>query len=349
MNNIKPICVTMGEPSGVSGEVILKIWSKKKNNLIPFFVYDDPERLKKISNFLGLDVPVKKIKSENESLEVFNEFLPVIPLDQKVEFKLGNPDFTNSKYVLDSIKKSVYSALNKKVCAIVTSPVCKQMLIKYGFKFSGQTEFISDLVSKFTKKKYEEVMILSTTKPVDLSNNLRVGLITTHLPMKNITDLLTKKKIINKTKSFADSLKKIWGIKEPKIGICSYNPHSGEFGLVGREEIEIILPAVKEISKNIQVFGPLSPDSCFSKYTRKDYDGFMCMYHDQALIPIKTLDFLNSVNITGGLPILRVSPDHGPAFDIARLNKVNINSTLASLNLVSNIVWNKKDSGSKKN
>lgn len=338
MRRIKPICITMGEPSGVSGEIIIKIWNeRKKKKILPFFVYDDPSRLRKISEYLQLKIPIKKINDESESLDLFEDFLPVKSLESQIDFKLGQPNYLNSKHVLDSINKAVKSALESKVRAIITSPVCKKMLIKYGFKFSGQTEYISNLVSKIKQKEFNEIMILSTTKPIDKSRNLIVGLLTTHVPLKNVSRIITPDLLIRKTMSFEKTLKKIWKIKNPKIGVCSFNPHVGEYGLVGREEKDIIIPTIEKLKKRINICGPLSPDSCFSMFTRIKFDGFICIYHDQALIPIKTLDFLNSVNITGGLPITRVSPDHGPAFDIARLKKADISSMLASINLLKHI------------
>jgi len=180
-------------------------------------------------------------------------------------------------------------------------------------------------------------MILSTIRPVDNGPNLRVGLITTHIPFSRIIDKLNKNIIIQKICSFNDSLKKIWKIANPTIGICSINPHAGEGGLLGNEEIKLIEPIKKKLDKKIKVIGPLSSDSCFFKENRKKYDGIICFYHDQGLTPIKILDFYNSINITGGLPIMRVSPDHGPAFDIATQNIAKTNSLISSLNFVKSI------------
>lgn len=338
MQKNKPICITMGEPSGISAEIIIKIWfMRKREKISPFFVFDDPERLEKISKFLGIKVPIKIIQNESESLNIFDKCLPVKPLSSKIEFQLGNPNFNNSKYVLESIKSAVQSALENKVKAVITSPVCKKMLIKYGFKYAGQTEYISEIVSRKKKKKFSEVMILSTTRPVDKSSNLRVGLVTTHIPMKNVSKIITRNLLANKTISFENTLRKVWKIRSPRIGICSFNPHAGESGLVGHEEMDVIIPTIEKLKNKIDLVGPLSPDSCFSKFTRTKFDGYMCIYHDQALIPVKTLDFLHSVNVTGGLPIIRLSPDHGPAFDIAKLKKANPGSMIASINLLKNI------------
>ena len=192
--------------------------------------------------------------------------------------------------------------------------------------------FLNLLVKK-KRKNYDEIMILSTSNHVT-NKNIIVGLVTTHIPLKDVSRNLTVEKIISKTVSFNSSLKKIWGIKKPHIGICGLNPHSGESGLLGFEEEEIIKPAISILKKKkILVMGPLSPDSSFTNFSINKFDGILCMYHDQGLIPVKTIDFYNSVNVTGGLPILRVSPDHGPAFDISTQFIARNDSLISALKL----------------
>ena len=181
-------------------------------------------------------------------------------------------------------------------------------------------------------------MILTTTKPEDRGVDLRVGLITTHIPLSEVSRKLFTDKIILKIESFIKSLEKLWNISRPNIAVCGLNPNSGESGKIGTEEKKIILPAIQKLkTKNYNVFGPLSADTCFSKNKRQSYDGFICIYHDQGLIPVKTLDFFNSVNVTGGIPIIRTSPDHGPAFDIAELNQASNKSLIASIKLAESL------------
>ena len=277
----KPIVVSMGEPSGISTEIILKSW-KYRN----------------------------KYK------------LPIFNIDEKVDFKLGKPNKKNAKIILRSIKISFDFVAQKKALGLLTLPVCKRTLKSSGFTFNGQTEFIGDLSKKKFRHKNKEIMILSTTKPSDKGKNLIVGLVTTHIPLKRIFSFLKKKEIEEK----------IWKIKQPRIGITGLNPHSGEDGLIGDEEKKVIEPIIKKLkTKGILVSGPLSSDTCFFKNIREKYDGILCLYHDQALSPIKTLDFFNSINVTAGLPIIRVSPDHGPAFDIAKLKLAKINSVISSI------------------
>lgn len=342
MNNKKAISITMGDPSGISGELILKTWIDRKSNFLePFFVLDVCERLKKISSLFKLKVPIKQINYPQETFKYFDNFLPVINISNSIKFKLGFPDKKNSKLILNSINKALDFAMSNQVKSVVTSPVSKNILIKSGFKFYGQTEYISNYISKKKKKKFNEVMILSTTNPVDKGPNLIVGLITTHIPVKEISKNLKVSIIVSKIESFIASLKSLWKVKNPKIGICGFNPHAGEFGLVGDEERKIILPSLNKLKKKgISISGLLSADTCFSLAHRKNYDGIVCMYHDQGLIPVKTLDFFRSVNITGGLPLIRTSPDHGPAFDIAHKNKANNSSYIAAIKLASEFTKN---------
>ena len=335
----KAISITMGDPSGISGELILKTWKDKKSySLEPFFVIDFCDRLEKISKLFKIKVPIKQIYEPEETFKYFNKFLPVINIKKNIKFELGKPNKRNSKFIINSISKALDYSLNNKIKAIVTSPVSKNILLKSGFEFIGQTEFISNYISIKQKKKINEIMILSTTKPIDNGSNLVVGLVTTHIPLKEISESLKLSIVTSKIESFIISLKNLWNIKNPKIGICGLNPHSGEFGLIGDEEKKIILPSLKKLKrKGRNISGLLSADTCFSMNHRKEYDGIICMYHDQGLIPVKTLDFFNSVNITGGLPIIRTSPDHGPAFDIATKNIASNKSFIAAIKLASSL------------
>ena len=335
----KPIVITMGDPSGISGEILLKSWLQKDKEFIPnFFSIDSPERLNNISDLFKLNVPIKEISNPMEVEYYFPKFLPVLSLNNKIKSKLGRPEIKNNKYIIQSIERGVDLALNKEVKAIVTSPISKSILLETGFKYFGQTEFISEITSKKQKKKFEEIMILTTTKPEDMGVDLRVGLITTHIPLSEVSKALYTDKIVIKIKGFIQSLEKLWNISRPNIAVCGLNPHSGESGKIGTEEEKIILPAIQKLkTKNYNVFGPLSADTCFSKNKRQSYDGFICIYHDQGLIPVKTLDFFNSVNVTGGIPIIRTSPDHGPAFDIAELNQASNKSLIASIKLAESL------------
>lgn len=335
---MKPIVITMGDPAGISTEIILKTWlNRKTEKLHPFFIVDCEKRIKKIIKFLNLDIHVKTIRDPIDTKNIFEKYLPIFKLDKEVFSDLGKPNIKNAEQTLESLKVSIDLVYEKKASALVTSPLSKEILIKSGFKYLGQTEFIARRLERKIDKKIEEIMILSTTRPDDNGSNLKVGLITTHIPINRVKENLSRKKIINKIQSFHFSLENLWGIKNPKIGICGMNPHCGENGLIGSEESKIIVPIINFLKKKYRIYGPLSADTCFSKYIRKAYDGIIAIYHDQGLIPIKTIDFFNSVNITGGIPIIRTSPDHGPAFDIAKSNKANHQSLLAAIKLATKI------------
>ncbi len=336
MKSRKPIIVSMGEPSGISSEIIIKVWLKRKLYKIPPFVLvDDLKKLNQVNNAFNLKANFQTITKDNDIDKIFSRSIPIIDLKANIDFCPGEPNPKNSKYVLKSITEAFEFVYKKKSSGMLTLPVCKTTLKKAKFNFNGQTEYLSYLASKKTKKTYSEIMILSTTKPADKGKNLIVGLITTHIPLRRIHKFLDQKIIYEKIIAFKNSLSTIWKIKSPKIGVTSINPHAGEEGLIGTEEVETIKPILETCTKKeINVFGPLSSDSCFHKSKREQFDGILCFYHDQALIPVKTLDFNHSINITGGLPFLRVSPDHGPAFDIAKRNIANLDSLIASFSFL---------------
>ncbi|MFL2661313.1 MAG: 4-hydroxythreonine-4-phosphate dehydrogenase PdxA [Alphaproteobacteria bacterium] len=336
----KPIAVTMGEPSGISSEIIIKAWKKRKEKkLPPFILVDDIQKLHQVNNLFDLDAHFHSIKNNEDPLKIFQHSLPVIDIRANIKLSLGKPDSRNSKYVIKSINKAFELVYSKQASAILTLPVCKKTLKKAEFRFHGQTEYLSYLAKKKTGEKNTEIMILSTTKPVDKGSNLIVGLVTTHIPLLEVKKELTKKLIEQKLISFRSSLQKFWNIKNPRIAISGMNPHAGEGGLIGNEEIRVIKPVLTKFSKNnIKILGPLSSDSCFHKSSRYQFDGILCLYHDQGLIPIKTLDFDNSINVTGGLPFIRVSPDHGPAFDIANKNNAKLDSLFSSFNFLKEVI-----------
>lgn len=332
----KPIVISMGEPSGISSEILIKTWiNRKRKKLLPFFVVDDKSKIEFVINLFKFDAKIKLIKDPSETFDFFNNYLPVYDLGNKIKFKLGQPEKKNSKFIIDSLNQSFNFVKNKQASALVTLPICKKTMKQFGFNYNGQTEYVGFLARKLIDRSSNEIMILTTTKPIDSGKNLVVGLATTHIPLKKTFDKLKKELIKEKIMIFNNSLKTIWKKKKPYIGVLALNPHAGEDGFIGEEENKVILPVIKDLqSKNLNLHGPLSGDTCFFKNNRKNYDGMFCMYHDQGLSPVKTLDFFNSVNITGGLPILRVSPDHGPAFDIANKNLAKADSLVACLKFI---------------
>ena len=338
----KPIAVSMGEPSGVASELIIKAWLKRKIYKIPpFILVDDLYKLTKLNKLFKLNAKFRVISKNDEAHYFFHNEIPVIDIKAKINLSLGNSNKKNNKYVIESIKKSFELVYSGQCSSLITLPVCKKTLKKDKFNFNGQTEFLSHLTKKKSGIKHNEIMILSTTKPVDRGVNLIVGLVTTHIPLSKIHKNISKKVVLEKIISFKKSLEKIWKVKSPKIAVTSINPHAGEGGLIGNEEIKTIKPILNSCKKvGIKVIGPISADSCFHKKSREKYDGILCFYHDQGLIPVKTIDFNNSINVTGGLPFLRVSPDHGPAFDIAGQNKASVESLIACFKFLKEVPKN---------
>jgi 4-hydroxythreonine-4-phosphate dehydrogenase len=322
-SNKKLVAVTMGDPSGVSTEIIIKSWKKTANT---FFVIHDPDYIKKVANKFKTKVKIKTISRPEEAHEVFKKFLPVLPIKIDKDTKLGKPNHKNSKNIFNSIDLAVKLAKKKEVSGIVTSPISKEVLSKFKKNFSGHTEYLA----KSDKKKQFGMMLLN--------KKLRVVPFTTHVPLKNVHKYIKQKPLFDAIKLLNNSLKKNFGIKKPKIAVTGLNPHSGDGGLLGNEEQKIILPVIKKIKKSgISISGPLSPDSAFQQKNLKFFDAFLCMYHDQALIPVKTIDFENTINYTLGLSFVRTSPDHGTGYDIANKFIANETSLITAINYAAKI------------
>ena len=315
------LALTMGEPAGVGGEVTLKAWRTK--NTPAFFVIDDAERLRLLAQKLGLDIPISKINAPSKALEVFKVALPVLhhPLKDQVVF--GNPSTNNAKAVIKSIRVAVELVRTGQASAVVTNPIHKETLYTAGFKFPGHTEFLSDLAGMGTPP----VMMLA-------SPLLRVVPVTIHVSMAQALNSLREIDIITTALITAKALTKYFAIAKPRLAIAGLNPHAGEGGKMGKEEITTIAPAITKLCElGIDASGPWPPDTMFHEAARQSYDVAICMYHDQALIPIKTIDFDGAVNITLGLPFVRTSPDHGTAFNIAGTGAASERSMLAALKM----------------
>ncbi|MDX1923401.1 MAG: 4-hydroxythreonine-4-phosphate dehydrogenase PdxA [Alphaproteobacteria bacterium] len=321
-SNQKPISVSMGEPAGIGAEVLFKSWLARRNTHIPpFFLVGDPEFTDAQAKALNMFVPVEKIEHPSQANAVFNRALPVYPLELETEVKPGIADPANAGAVLDSIKIATKFVMDGDASAIVTLPIHKSTLYQSGFGFAGHTEYLTSLCNT-TKAT---VMMLEI-------DTLRVALSTIHVSLKDAIDKITTSLIVNQTLTVERSLRHMFGIAKPRIAIAALNPHAGEHGAMGLEEIEIIIPAIEQLrERGIDISGPHPADTMFHKNARAQYDCAICLYHDQGLIPIKTLDFHGGVNITLGLPIVRTSPDHGTAFDIAGKGVADPASLIAAL------------------
>ncbi|MDG2034423.1 MAG: 4-hydroxythreonine-4-phosphate dehydrogenase PdxA [Rhodospirillales bacterium] len=320
-----PVAITMGDPGGIGAEITLKSWRDHRANLAPFYVIDDPIRLERINRQLNLNCAVAPATALDQINDLFKEALPVYDLGGRV---IGLPGELNAKdapLVIKSIKIAVDHVCKGQASALVTNPVHKASLYEAGFSHPGHTEFLADFASVAT----EPVMMLA-------SDRLRVVPITRHLALGTAISTLSEALIVETAEITARALQRDFGITAPRIAIAGLNPHAGEGGAMGREDIDIINPAInKLIEQGVAVSGPLSADTLFHDSARETYDVALCMYHDQALIPIKTLDFYTAVNVTLGLPFIRTSPDHGTALDIAGTDVATETSLVAAIKMAS--------------
>ena len=324
-NKQLPIAVTMGDPAGVGGECMIAAWQgRDKNGVLPFFAVDNVQRLRKISTdtrFVEIASPDEALKAwEEGALPVFNINLPEMPV-------MGQLNTKNGTAVMESIERAVQFALTNQASAVVTNPIHKAALYDIGFEFAGHTEYLAQLCSTHHEKNFTSVMMLATEE-------LRVVPLTVHIAVKDIAREISIDMIKDKATIIHDDLKLKFGLKDPHIAIAGLNPHAGEGGKMGQEEINIIQPAIEQLrAQGMRVSGAHPADTLFHAEARAGYDVALCMYHDQALIPLKTLDFHGGVNVTLGLPIIRTSPDHGTALDIAGKNIANPSSLIAALKM----------------
>ena len=326
-----PLALTMGEPAGIGGEIALMAWLRRREQrLAPFFVIDDPARLEALGRRIGLQVPVRAIAAA-AAAAVFDSALPVLPLALPAPVEPGRPDPANAPAVLAAIDRAVQLCRSGEAAAMVTNPIQKRVLYGAGFHHPGHTEYLAELAG-------------GTARPVMLlaCPGLRVVPVTIHCSLRDALARLSTALIVEAGMIAAAALSSDFAIAEPRLAVAGLNPHAGEGGSLGREEIEIIGPAVEELRRQgIQVAGPVPADTLFHAKARLRYDAAICMYHDQALIPLKTIDFDNGVNVTLGLPIVRTSPDHGTAIDIAGTGQASPNSLIAALQLAGEIAANR--------
>ena len=318
-----PLALTIGEPAGVGGEITLKAWrARNAERLPPFFVFDVPERLAQLAQALGLDVPIRAIKAPEEAAAIFPSALPVLPIVLPRPVVPGRPDSGNAAAVIGAITSAARLVQQGRAAAMVTNPIQKETLYAAGFPHPGHTEYLAELAGGVTP-----VMMLAGPE-------LRVVPVTIHRPLREAIAALSTADIVASGKITAAALKRDFAIARPRLAVAGLNPHAGENGTIGREEIDIIQPAVAALrDAGIAVSGPAPADTLFHAAARKNYDAVICMYHDQALIPLKTIDFDRGVNITLGLPFIRTSPDHGTACDIAGKGIAKPDSLIAALAL----------------
>ncbi len=322
-----PVALTMGEPAGIGGEITLKAWGQHTEMTTPFFVIGDAGHLQRLAGDLGLKIQVTAIDHAAEAADVFNTALPVLNQPLASPSLAGKLNTDNGAAVMGWIEKAAGLAQAGKVSAVVTNPIHKKCLYDAGFTFPGHTEYLAAL----SGIKTPPVMMLASPK-------LRVVPVTIHVGLTAAIAALSTELIVTIATITAGALKTDFGIKAPRLAIAGLNPHAGEGGAMGAEEAAIITPAIAALlARGIDATGPWPPDTLFHDAARQGYDAAICMYHDQALIPIKTLDFDGAVNVTLGLPFVRTSPDHGTALDIAGTGKASAASLLAALEMASNM------------
>ena len=302
-----PLALTMGEPAGIGGEIAIKAWLRRAEGVPPFYVIDDPERLAAIANQLGWNVPVIVLDDVSEAGPAFARALPVRSVGGSIRAGPGRPDPADAPLVIRAIEAAVIDVQLGRAAALVTNPINKDALYQAGFRHPGHTEFLAELAGIADGP----VMMLAGPQ-------LRVVPVTIHLALHAAVEKLSEAAIVHAGRVTHAALIRDFGIARPVIAVAGLNPHAGEGGALGREEIEIVAPAIAALRREgIEARGPLAADTMFHAAARREYDAALCMYHDQALIPVKTLDFDAAVNVTLGLPFIRTSPDHGTAFDIA--------------------------------
>jgi 4-hydroxythreonine-4-phosphate dehydrogenase len=327
----QPLALTLGEPAGIGPDITLAAWRRRNEfQLPPFYIIADPRGLERRAKRLDLDVPIAVVEPAQAQAR-FAQALPVVALEMPADAEPGIPNAGSAPAAIASIDRAVADVIHGDALAIVTNPIAKSVLYKSGFAEPGHTEYLAKRSFELTGDPAWPVMML-------WSPEVAVVPVTIHLPFKEVPERLTRDLIFETGRVVAHDLTRRFGIARPRLVVAGLNPHAGEDGTLGKEDSSIVKPAVERlVADGIDARGPLAADSMFHEAARRSYDAALCMYHDQALIPIKTLAFDHAVNVTLGLPFVRTSPDHGTAFDIAGTGKADPTSLIAALRLASRL------------
>ena len=326
-----PLALTIGEPAGIGPDLTLAVWRRRVELDVPaFYLIGDTEFLRGRARVLGLDLPLAVVTPE-QATAAFERALPVVPLGFPVTAAPGKPDASSAPAAIAAIRRAVADVMAGRAAAVVTNPIAKNVLYRSGFAEPGHTEFLARLAAEATGKPVQPVMML-------WSAELAVVPVTIHLPLREVVSHLSTELVLETGRIVARDLTARFGIARPRLAVAGLNPHAGEDGALGEEDATIVAPAVKRLqAEGIDAIGPLPADTLFHARARATYDVALCMYHDQALIPIKTLAFDRAVNVTLGLPFVRTSPDHGTAFDIAGSGRADPSSLVAALALAARL------------
>lgn len=328
----KPLALTLGEPAGIGPDITIAAWLRRRELGLPaFYLLGDEaliaQRAKTLVTTLGAEIRIAAV-SPGEAETAFAEALPVVATGERATAAPGKPDASSALAALASIRQAVSDVRAGRAGAVVTNPIAKSVLYRAGFRHPGHTEFLAELAATDASVPQPVMMLWSP--------RLAVVPVTIHVSLREALSQLTNELIVSTVRIVATELTSRFGIAQPRIAISGLNPHAGEDGSLGHEEQTVIAPALNVLRNDgIDVRGPLPADTMFHEAARNTYDCAVCMYHDQALIPIKTVAFDDAVNVTLGLPFIRTSPDHGTAFDIAGTGKANPASLIAALKLAS--------------
>lgn len=318
-----PLALTMGEPAGVGPEIIARAWAALKDGDGPDFVVVGDAALMRAQG-----VPVQTVTAPAEARGAFPRAVPVLDTPLPAPVRPGRPDPANAGTVADWIEQAVNLAMAGEAGGVVTAPIAKAPLYAAGFRFPGHTEFIAELTADAPFSGARGPVMMLTAK------DLRACLVTIHSPLAEVPELVTAERVMRTARVVDEAMRRDFGIARPRLALAALNPHAGESGALGLEEIEVLIPAAAALrQEGIAITDPQPADTLFHDEARAAYDAVLCLYHDQALIPVKTLDFWGGVNVTLGLPVVRTSPDHGTGFDIAGQGVARADSLIAALKL----------------
>ena len=322
-----PLALTQGDPAGIGPDLALLAWLRRDSGVPPFYVLADPAVLAARAALLGLAVPLRETTAA-DACRLFADALPVLPLVAKAKGTPGMPDGSDAAATIEAITRAVRHVREGSAAAVVTNPIAKAVLYAAGFAHPGHTEFLGDLAREgWPGQPATPVMMI-------WSEALAVVPVTIHVPMRDVPERLTAALIVETARIVATDLRQRFGLAAPRLACAGLNPHAGEDGTLGREEIDIIAPALRTLrAEGIDITGPWPADALFTAGMRAQADVILAMYHDQGLVPIKALAFDEGVNVTLGLPFVRTSPDHGTAFSLAGTGRARPDSLMAALRL----------------
>lgn len=331
---MRALALTCGDPGGIGPEIAIDAWLRRSREKVPpFYILADPLIIKSRSSLFGEEVACE-ITSPAEASECFADSLPIVPLGNPMGDTPGQTDPANAAGIIEAIDRAVADTASGNASGVVTLPIAKKTLHDAGFAFPGHTEYLAHLAAPLSGTSIRPVMMMAGPE-------LRTVPVTVHVAFADVLRILSSDLIAETCRITAHDLEYRFGIDRPRLAVAALNPHAGEAGSFGNEEDTIIRPALERLGQEgITVTGPLPADTMFHPQARKQYDAAICMYHDQALIPAKAIDFARTVNVTLGLPFVRTSPDHGTAFDIAGTGRADPQSLIEALKLAAGLASN---------